>query len=97
MKQTGLRQILSQGRKHKQNRFTLCFAGNTNATAVAAWLRRRAWDPKVLGSNPGVAVDATTIKTERHLRNRVSIKGTLIAPSFWDQLTKADMRNIGQI
>ena len=34
----------------------------------------------------------TTIKTERHLRNRVSIRGTLIAPSFWDQLTTADMR-----
>ena len=27
----------------------------------------------------------TTIKTERHLRTRVSIWGTFIAPSFWDQ------------
>ena len=27
----------------------------------------------------------TTIKTERHLRTRVSIWGIFIAPSFWDQ------------
>ena len=60
---------------------------------MAVWLRRRAWDPKVPGSNPGDCSGRYHYKNREATTHQETIWGNIIAPSFCDQYGKADMRN----